>query len=81
MNKLTAFPVGEQQAHRKGGLYHKIQMQLAYNSDRIESSKMTEEQTRYIFEPRTIGFKEHVAVPVDYINNTAFIVSFATSRY
>ena len=81
MNKLTAFPVGEQQAHRKGGLYHKTQMQLAYNSNRIEGSKTTEEQTRYILETRIISFKEHVDVPVDYINNTAFLVSFATSRY
>ena len=81
MNKLTAFLVDEQQAHRKGGLYHKTQMQLAYNSNRIEGSKTTEEQTRYILETRIISFKEHVAVPVDDINNTAFLVSFATSRY
>ena len=54
MNKLTSFLIDEQQAHRKGGLYHKTQVQLAYNSNRIEGSKLTEEQTRYIFETRTI---------------------------
>lgn len=65
MNKLTAFLIEEQQARleeqqarRKGGLYHKTQVQLAYNSNRIEGSRLTEEQTRYIFETRTIGFKD-----------------------
>jgi Fic family protein len=57
----------EQQAKRKGGLYHKTQIHLAYNSNRIEGSKLTEEQTRYIFETRTIGFKDQEAVPVDDI--------------
>ena len=71
MNRLTAFLIDEQQARRKGGLYHKTQVQLAYNSNRIEGSKLTEEQTRYIFETRTIGFKDQDAVPVDDIIETA----------
>ena len=70
INKLTTFLIDEQQAHRKGGLYHKTQVQLAYNSNRIEGSKLTEEQTRYIFETRTIGFKDQDAVPVDDIIET-----------
>ena len=69
-NKLTQFLVDEWQAHRKGGLYHKTQVQLAYNSNRIEGSKLTEDQTRYIFETRTIGFKDQEAVPVDDIVET-----------
>ena len=71
MNRLTTFLIDEQQAHRKGGIYHKTQVQLAYNSNRIEGSKLTEEQTRYIFETRTIGFKDQEAVPVDDIIETA----------
>lgn len=71
MNKLTQFLVSEMQARRKGGLYHKTQVQLAYNSNRIEGSKLTEEQTRYIFETRTIGFKDQEAVPVDDIIETS----------
>ncbi len=71
MNKLTQFLVEECQARRRGGLYHKTQVQLAYNSNRIEGSKLTEEQTRYIFETRTIGFKDQEAVPVDDIIETA----------
>ncbi len=71
MNKLTAFLIDEQQAHRKGGLYHKTQVLMAYNSNRIEGSKLSEEQTRYIFETRTIGFKDQDAVPVDDIIETS----------
>ncbi len=70
MNKLTSLLIDEQQAHRKGGLYHKTQVQFAYNSNRIEGSKLTEEQTRYIFETRTVGFKDQEAVPVDDIIET-----------
>lgn len=77
MNKLTSFLIDEQQAHRKGGLYHKTQVQLAYNSNRIEGSKLTEEQTRYIFETRTIGFKDQEAVSVDdIIETTNHFVAF-----
>ena len=70
-NKLTLWLLDEQKAKRKGGLYHKTQVQLAYNSNRIEGSKLTEEQTRYIFETRTIGFKDQDAVPVDDIIETS----------
>ncbi len=71
MNKLLAYLKEEKQAKRKGGLYHKTQVNLAYNSNRIEGSKLTEEQTRYIFEIRTIGFKDQEAVPVDDIIETS----------
>lgn len=39
----------------KGGIYHKTQIELTYNSNHIEGSKLTEDQTRYIFETNTIG--------------------------
>jgi len=71
MNNLSAHFKEEKQAKRKGGLYHKTQVKLAYNSNRIEGSKLTEEQTRYIFETRTIGFKDQEAVPVDDIIETS----------
>ena len=77
MNKLTQFLVEEFHSHRKGGLYHKTQVQLAYNSNRIEGSKLTEEQTRHIFETRTIGFKDQDAIPVDdIIETTNHFVAF-----
>ena len=71
MNKLLTSLKEEKESKRKGGLYHKTQINLAYNSNRIEGSKLTEEQTRYIFETRTIGFKEQEAVPVDDIIETS----------
>jgi len=71
MNKLLTRLKEEKESKRKGGLYHKTQVNLAYNSNRIEGSKLTEEQTRYIFETRTIGFKEQEAVPVDDIIETS----------
>lgn len=45
----------EQRAMRlKGGLYHLNQIQMAYNTNRIEGSRLSEEQTRYIYETRTV---------------------------
>ena len=71
MNTLLENIREEKQAKRRGGLYHKTQVNLAYNSNRIEGSKLTEEQTRCIFETRTIGFKDQEAVPVDDIIETS----------
>jgi Fic family protein len=71
MKKLTEYLKDEKQAKRKGGLYHKTQVSIAYNSNRMEGSRLTEEQTRYIFETRTIGFKDEEAVPVDDIIETS----------
>ncbi|MDF9827588.1 Fic family protein [Ereboglobus sp. PH5-10] len=69
-NLVTCF-FTEKHTKRKGGLYHKTQVNLAYNSNRIEGSRLTEDQTRYIFETRTIGFKDEEAVSVDDIIETS----------
>ena len=45
----------EKEAGLKDGIYHKIQIDLTYNSNYIEGSRLTYEQTRYIFETKTIG--------------------------
>ena len=71
MKRILSYLLEEKQANRKGGLYHKTQINLAYNSNRIEGSRLTEEQTRYIFETRTIGFKDEEAVSVDDIIETS----------
>ena len=42
----------------KGGIYHKTQIDLTYNSNRIEGSKLSHDQTRYIFETNTIGVEK-----------------------
>jgi len=61
----------EYAAKLKGGLYHKTQIKFAYNSNRIEGSKLTEDQTRYIFETNTIYTGEKEAANVDDILETA----------
>lgn len=58
----------EMEAKLSGGLYHETQVRLTYNSNRIEGSKLSEDQTRLIFETNTIGAEE--GVPVDDIIET-----------
>ena len=53
----------EQKAMKmKGGIYHKTQIDLTYNSNHIEGSRLTHEQTRYIFETNTIGVAADSAI-------------------
>lgn len=61
----------EQSAKTHGGIYHKIQIDLTYNSNHIEGSKLTHDQTRYIFETNTIGASKNEALNVDDIVETA----------
>lgn len=60
----------QKEAKISGGIYHKIQIELTYNSNHIEGSRLTHDQTRYIFETNTIGF-ENEAVNVDDIIETS----------
>ena len=53
----------------KGGIYHKTQIDLTYNSNHIEGSRLSHEQTRYIFETNTIGVTQE-AVNVNDIVET-----------
>lgn len=53
----------------KGGIYHRTQIDLTYNSNKIEGSRLTHDQTRYIFETNTIGASEK-SVNVDDIIET-----------
>lgn len=66
---LLAFLKREKDAGLKGGIYHKIQIDLTYNSNHIEGSKLTHDQTRYIFETKTLGVTDK-AVKVDDIVET-----------
>lgn len=54
----------------KGGIYHKIQIELTYNSNHLEGSRLTHDQTRYIYETNTIGITGEV-LNVDDIVETA----------
>ena len=66
---LLTFLKREKDAALKGGIYHKIQIDLTYNSNHIEGSKLTHDQTRYIFETKTLGVTDK-AVKVDDIVET-----------
>lgn len=60
----------EKQSKLHGGIYHKIQVDLTYNSNHMEGSKLTHEQTRYIYETNTIGPGDP-SINVDDIVETA----------
>ena len=55
----------------KGNLYHRTQVSFAYNTNHIEGSTLTEDQTRYIFETNTILFEGNTIAKVDDILETA----------
>ena len=62
--------VEEKNAKLHGGIYHKVQIELTYNSNHIEGSRLTHDQTRYIYETNTIGVTDQT-VRVDDIIETA----------
>ena len=55
----------------KGNLYHQTQVSFAYNTNHIEGSTLTEDQTRYIFETNTILFESDTVAKVDDILETS----------
>lgn len=66
---LLAVLRSEKKSGIKGGIYHKVQIELTYNSNHIEGSRLTHDQTRYIYETNTIGI-ENGTVNVDDIVET-----------
>lgn len=60
----------EKQSRLSGGIYHRVQIDLTYNSNHIEGSRLSREQTRFIFETNTIGIEKQ-AVNVDDVVETA----------
>lgn len=59
----------EQESRLKGGIYHRTQIDLTYNSNHIEGSRLTHDQTRFIYETSTIGITDE-AVRIDDIVET-----------
>lgn len=60
----------EMEAKMKGGLYHRLQIDFTYNSNHMEGSRLSHEQTRWIFETMTVG-RLSADVPVDDIIETS----------
>ena len=69
---ITLLDILKEQKSRNysGGIYHKTQIDLTYNSNHIEGSRLTHDQTRYIFETNTIGVEKEV-LNVDDVIETA----------
>ena len=67
---LLAILREEKSARLSGGIYHRMQIDLTYNSNHIEGSRLTHDETRYIFETNTIGLSEKT-VNVDDIVETS----------
>ena len=69
-NKLLNILKEQKDMKMSGGIYHKTQIELTYNSNHIEGSTLTHDQTRYIFETNTIGV-EKGTINVDDVVETA----------
>lgn len=67
-NKILQILRDEKEIHLSGGLYHELQIRMTYNSNHIEGSKLSEDQTRLIFETNTIDMGD--GIPVDDILET-----------
>ena len=60
----------EEKAHRlSGGIYHELQVRMTYNSNHIEGSRLSEEETRRIFETNTVGGDAHVDDIIETVNH------------
>lgn len=77
INKRETLPVtlldrlrAEKKMQLRGGIYHKVQVDMTYNSNHMEGSRLTHDQTRYIFETNTVGF-EGETVSADDVVETA----------
>ena len=69
MPSLLDVLLREEENSVKGGIYHKLQIELTYNSNHMEGSQLTHEETRYIYETKTIGI-DNKTIKVDDIIET-----------
>ena len=76
----------EKDSKLKGGIYHRTQIDLTYNSNHIEGSKLTKEQTRYIFETNTLGITtentsiDDIMETVNHFRCIDYIIDHATDK-
>ena len=59
----------EKESSLKGGIYHRLQIEMTYSSNHIEGSRLTHDETRYIYETKTIGI-DNKTIRVDDIIET-----------
>lgn len=76
----------EKESKLKGGIYHRTQIDLTYNSNHIEGSKLTKEQTRYIFETNTLGITtentsvDDIIETVNHFRCIDYVIDHATDK-
>ena len=76
----------EKDSKLKGGIYHRTQIDLTYNSNHIEGSRLTKEQTRYIFETNTLGITtentriDDILETVNHFRCVDYIIDHATDK-
>lgn len=70
----------------KGGIYHRVQIDLTYNSNHIEGSRLTKEQTRFIFETSTLGVTtentriDDIMETVNHFHCIDYVIDHATDK-
>ena len=78
--------IEEKDVKMKGGIYHRTQIDLTYNSNHIEGSRLTKEQTRYIFETNTLGITtgdtriDDIMETVNHFRCIDYIIDHATEK-
>ncbi len=76
----------EKESKLKGGIYHRTQIDLTYNSNHIEGSRLTKEQTRYIFETNTLGITtedtsvDDIMETVNHFRCIDYVIDHATDK-
>ena len=76
----------EKDAQLRGGIYHRVQIDLTYNSNHIEGSRLTKEQTRFIFETNTLGVTsentriDDILETVNHFRCIDYIIDHATDK-
>ena len=86
MSPLLAALREQKEMRMKGGIYHRIQIDLTYNSNHIEGSRLTKEQTRYIFETNTLGITsentriDDIMETVNHFRCIDYVIDHATDK-
>lgn len=86
MSPLLAALREQKEMRMKGGIYHRTQIDLTYNSNHIEGSRLTKEQTRYIFETNTLGITsentriDDIMETVNHFRCIDYVIEHATDK-
>ena len=76
----------QKEMRMKGGIYHRVQIDLTYNSNHIEGNRLTKEQTRYIFETNTLGITsentriDDIMETVNHFRCIDYVIDHATDK-